>query len=74
MDQLVKVFTGSEISIELLRSRLEELGISGIIRNDFKSGISAGFGGGTPAMVDFYIEEKNVEQAQPIIQNFQKED
>jgi len=46
-DELVHLFTGSEVDVERLKSELEANGIKVLIRNDFQSGVMAGFGGGT---------------------------
>ena len=42
-NNLVKIFTGSEVSVILLKGILEENGVSAIIRNEYQSGITAGF-------------------------------
>ena len=40
---LVKVFTGSELTVNLLREELENIGVTSIIKDEFSSGIAAGF-------------------------------
>lgn len=71
-DQLIPVYTGSQVSVVLLKAKLEDIGIPAIIRNDFQSGIMAGFGVSTPNAVDLYIQERDLEQAEPILQNFKE--
>ena len=71
-DQLVRVFSGSEVSVILLKAKLEEAGVSAIIQNDFQSGIAAGFAGSTPTGVDLYIREGDLQLAEPILQAFQR--
>ncbi|WP_299582193.1 putative signal transducing protein [uncultured Sunxiuqinia sp.] len=71
-DQLIPVYTGSQVSVVLLKAKLEDIGIPAIIRNDFQSGIAAGFGVSTPNAVDLYIQERDLEQAEPILQNFKE--
>ncbi|MFY9153339.1 MAG: DUF2007 domain-containing protein [Prolixibacteraceae bacterium] len=67
---LIHVYSGTELLVNLLKNELEQSGISGIIRNDFNSGISAGFSGGVPSMADFYIQEPDLQEAEPIIAEF----
>lgn len=69
-NELIKVFTGSEIAVNLLKSKLEDIGVHGIIKNGFQSGIIAGFGGGTSSSVDFFIQVKDQEKADEILHEF----
>jgi len=71
-DKLIKVYTGTELTVNLLKSELEEFGISSIIYNDFKSGISAGFAIGTTSTVELFIQESDLEKAEPIVSEFIK--
>ena len=66
----IDFYTGSEISIIGLRKQLEEIGIFGIVQNDFNSGNLAGFVGGTASTVRFKIKELDIEKAQPILDAF----
>jgi hypothetical protein len=65
-NNLIKVFIGEEASAILLKSRLEEIGISVLIKND--SPLS--FYGGSPPSVDLYIQESYLEKAKPIISEY----
>lgn len=67
---LVIVYTGTEITVNLLKEELERTGIAAYIRNDFNSGLMAGFAGGSPSAVDLCVEEKDVPGAEPIVQQF----
>jgi hypothetical protein len=67
---LVRIFSGSEVSVTLLKAEFEEIGIPAIIQNDFQSGISAGFSGGVPSAIDLYLQESDLEQAEPILNEF----
>ena len=69
---LIRVYSGTEISINLLKAELEDNGISAMIQNDFQSGISAGFYGGGTASVDLFIQESDMKSAEPIINDFIK--
>jgi hypothetical protein len=69
---LVKVFTGSEVSGILLKAELEDIGIPALIKNDFQTGMSAGFVGGIPSMIDLYINESDRAKADPVIKEFKQ--
>jgi len=69
-NNLIRVFTGSEISVILLKGELEENGIASLIRNDYQSGASAGFYGGSASGIDLFIQESDLKTAEPIIEEF----
>lgn len=69
---LVKVYTGTEITVNLLKGELEKIGVSSIIKDKFKSGISAGFGTGVPSAIDLFINEQDLEKATPLIDEFNR--
>lgn len=72
-DGLIRIYTGTDVTVHRLKSRLEEVGISSIIQNDFKSGIAAGFsGGGVPSAIDLYIKVRDKKKAEPIIKEFRQ--
>ena len=66
-DELVHLFTGSEVDVELLKGELEANGIKVLIRNDFQSGVMAGFGGGVPSAIDIYVAASDKEKAREIM-------
>ncbi len=69
-NKLIRVFTGNEISAIHLKEELEEIGVSALIQNDFRSGLSAGFGGGISSAVDLFIQQSDQIMAQPIVNEF----
>jgi hypothetical protein len=69
-NKLIRVFTGNEISAIHLKEELEEIGVSSLIQNDFRSGMVGGFGGGIPSAVDLFIQQSDQIMAQPIINEF----
>jgi hypothetical protein len=69
-DELIRVFTGSEVSVIILQGELEEIGIGSIIQNDYVSGISVGFMGGTPTSVDLFIQSCDYLNAESLIREF----
>lgn len=71
-DNLIRVFTGSEVLVIILKERLDEVGISALIKNDYQSGISVGFVASVPSAIDLYIQESDLKEAEPIINEFIK--
>ena len=71
-NELIRVFTGNEILVILLKGELEQVGIQSMIQNDFDAGLSAGFGSGVPSAVDLYIQQSDLDKAEPIISEFLK--
>jgi hypothetical protein len=69
-ERLVYVYTGTAVTVNLLKDELEQIGISGLIRDDFNSGSIAGFTGGLPSAIDLYIQEFDLEKAKPVIDEF----
>jgi hypothetical protein len=68
--KLVKAYTGTELTVMLLKTELEKAGIASVIRNDFQSGITAGFSGGVPSAIDLYIQESDRDKATEVIEQF----
>jgi hypothetical protein len=66
---LIRVFTGPEASAILLKSRLEEIGVFTLTKNDF----SGSFLGVVPPSVDLYINESDLKRAVLLIREFTKE-
>ena len=67
MNRAIKIFTGSEIMISMIKGELENHGIASLIKSDFNSGVTAGFSEGVPSAIDLYIEPKKVEEARQLI-------
>lgn len=68
--QFIDFYSGTEIAIIGLKRQLEAIGVFGIIQNDFNSGISAGFFGGTADTIRFKIRASDIEKAKPILDEF----
>ena len=66
----INVYSGTEIQVIMVRGLLENINIEALIQNDFQSGITAGFGGGTFSTVRLNIKESDLEKARPIIEEF----
>jgi len=65
-DKLIRVFSGNEVNVNLLKGRLDIIGIYAAIQND--SGDS--FLRGTPSAVDLYIQQSDFKKAEGIIKEF----
>ncbi len=70
--ELVRVFAGSEITVNLLQYELEKEGISTNIINTNDVGASFGAPAATPYTVDLYILDTDQEKADPIVKEFLK--
>jgi hypothetical protein len=69
-EQLIKIFTGTELTVLTLKGFLEEIGVNSRIQNNYKSGIDAGYYGGVPSAIDLYIRLADFDKAEPIIRDF----
>ena len=63
---LIRVYTGTENNAILLKERLEEAGISAIIKNDSEDAFFLI----APQVVDLYIQEEDKQTAEKIIRDF----
>ena len=69
-NKLVRIYTGTEISVISLKTKLEESEISPLIKNDYKSGMAAGILVGTPSTIDLYIQQSDFKNAESVIKEF----
>lgn len=58
-----RVYTGSEVNVQFLQQLFDKEGISSRVRNDFDSGLRAGFGGGMPGQVLLFVVNSHYDQA-----------
>lgn len=65
-NKLIRVYTGTEVSVSLLKGRLENIGISVSIQNDSTNS----FLRGVPIAIDLYIQQFDYKKAEPIISEF----
>jgi hypothetical protein len=71
-DGIIRVYSGSEVQALALQAELEEIGVGAMIRNDFQSGVMAGFVAGISAVVDLYISTADRDRAMPVVATFVK--
>ncbi len=69
----MRLFTGSLIEIQRLQLDLDDAQIPSMVKNNFQSGLRAGFYGGSPSQVELFIYEEDNEQAQEILTAFKQE-
>ena len=62
-DEYKRVYTGSEVNVLHLEDILQQEVIGPRVRNDFDSGLRAGFGGGLPGQVQLFVLSEQYEQA-----------
>ena len=70
--KLIRVFAGSEITVNLLQAELEREGIPTNVVNEYEESNFRGFSTGTPYSVDLYILDTDLEKAEPIVREFLK--
>jgi hypothetical protein len=64
--KLIRVYTGAEILVYVLKSKLEENGIPATIRNDSNDS----FLGTVPGVIDLYIQQSDYKKSESIINEF----
>jgi hypothetical protein len=69
-DDLVKIYTGTEMKVLLLKSLLEEICVYSLVQNNFKSGLEIGFVGGVQSAIDLFIQKSDFEKAETVIRDF----
>ncbi len=69
----IKLFTGSLIEIQRLQLDLDDSEIPSLVKNNFQSGLRAGFYGGSPSQVELFIYEEDKEKATLLLEKFKKE-
>ncbi|TRO65373.1 DUF2007 domain-containing protein [Christiangramia sabulilitoris] len=58
-----RVYTGPETNVQYLQELFEKEGLHSRVRNDFDSGLRAGFGGGLPGQVLLFVLDKDYQKA-----------
>lgn len=66
---LIKIFSGSDILAKNLQQRIEDAGISTVIKDNIQSARLGGFGNSDLA-VEVFIQEVDFGKANPIIEEF----
>ncbi len=73
MKDIVNIYSDTELTVAHLKDVLAENGIEAMIKNDFESGVSAGFVAGSVTSVDLYVLAKDEARAREITEQFVSE-
>lgn len=66
--ELVRIYTGPEVTATLLKARLMKIGIHTLTKNDY----SGAYMGVTQPSTDLWINENDLEKARPLLDDFVK--
>jgi len=70
---LIRLYTGSEIDVSVLKEILDDNQIPSLIKNEMDSGKAAGFGGGyAGSEAHIFVSESNLEKAKVLLDEFLK--
>jgi len=67
-NEMVRVYTDTEINVNMMRAELAKIGIPSLVKNEFRSGLMAGFGA-SPNAVDLYVNSSDIEKASLLIED-----
>ncbi len=73
LEETVRIYTGSDIMAEALVGRLEDAGITPILRDDQQSGVMFGAGNKFDDQVRIFVRMDELAIAQPIADAFIEE-
>jgi hypothetical protein len=72
-EDLILLFTGSEINANILKEILNDNQIGCLVKNEMRSGLTAGFGGGyLEAEASLYVTNEHFERAKVLLDEFLK--
>lgn len=69
-EETTRIYTGPAMIAQGLKSRLNELGIEPIFKDDHQSGITSGFALGVPGQVRMFIRKDELGAAQETIDTY----
>jgi len=67
-EKLIKVYTGSNVIINRIKTELELKGINSIVKDAFRQGLDAGFGGEVPSAIDIFVSEADLENTKEVVE------
>ena len=62
------IYTGSFIIAQLIQTRLEDIGIEPILKDDFKTGLRAVLVTDYPRLIEVFVHNDEVDKAVPVVQ------
>lgn len=69
----IKIYTGSFIIVQMIKQRLEDIGISPVIKDEAESGRLAGFATSLPTQPEIYVHENELDKAVTIVESVRAE-
>ncbi|WP_053991327.1 putative signal transducing protein [Mangrovimonas sp. TPBH4] len=72
-DNYIKIFSGNFIMVQLMITRLEEIGIEPIIKDESESGRLAGFGSSIQGFQELYVHKDELDKAVPVVESVRSE-
>ncbi len=66
---MIKIFSGSEILANALKEQLSTVDIVPVVKNNIQSARLGGFGN-TDLAVELFIDDREKERAEPVIESF----
>ncbi|MCG2430991.1 putative signal transducing protein [Aequorivita xiaoshiensis] len=73
LEETIRIYTGSDIMAQALVERLENVGITPILRDDEQSGVMFGSGSKFDDQVRIFVRKDELSLAQPIADTFIEE-
>lgn len=67
-NDIVRIYSDTEININFLQEELAKKGISSVVKNEFQSALMSGFGA-NPNAVDLYVNSADFERASELIED-----
>lgn len=64
-----RIYTGSFIVAQLIQSRLEEIGIEPILKDEFKIGLRAVLVSDYPSIIEIFVHNDELELALPVVKS-----
>jgi len=68
-----KIFTGNFILVQLMVTKLDDIGISAIVKDESESGRLAGFGASIQGQQELYVHNDELDKAIPVIEGVRTE-
>jgi len=68
-----KIYTGSFIIAQLIQTRLENIGIEPILKDEFKTGLKAVLVTEYPKIIEVFVHNDELDKAIPIIESVRTE-
>ncbi len=70
LKETIRIYTGPAMLAKALTSRLNDINIQPITKDDHQSGIVSGFATGVPGQVRLFIRKEQLPKAQSVIDLF----